>query len=287
VAREAGARYLTAAFVLSSGGCSPAWNGVADPATAARLQAGLADLRAGGGDAVASFGGANGTELAQACPDVPSLAAAYRSVIDEYGFTHVDFDVEGAATGDQASTDRRSQALALLQSGYAAQGKTLTVSLTLPVLPSGLTPEGLDVVAGAVHAGLKLGVVNVMAMDYGDWSAPAPGGKMGDYADQSAQALHDQLQTLYPGLSDAQLWSMVGITPMIGVNDTQDEVFTVADARTVAAFATRHHLGRLAMWSLTRDQECPGGAQAWAGAACSSVVQTPYAFSNAFEAFTG
>lgn len=287
VAEAAGTKYLTAAFVLSSGGCSPVWNGSADPAFAAKLKAGLAELRGAGGDAIASFGGANGTELAQACPDVASLAAAYRSVIDEYGFTHVDFDIEGAATSDEASVDRRSEALAQLQAGYAAQGKTLTVSLTLPVLPSGLTPEGLAVIASAARSGLKVGIVNAMAMDYGDWDAPSPGGEMGDYADQAAQALHDQLQTVYPGLGDAQLWPMIGITPMIGVNDTQDEVFTVADARTVAAFATAHHIGRLSMWSLTRDQQCEGGAQSWAAPNCSSVVQTPYAFSNAFEAFTG
>lgn len=286
-ARSAGARYVTAAFMLSAGGCSPVWNGSADPAFAANLKAGLADLRAAGGDAVASFGGANGTELAQACPDVAGLKAAYKSVIDEYGFTHVDFDIEGAATGDTASVDRRSQALAQLQSGYAAQGKTLTVSLTLPVLPSGLTQEGLAIVDSAARNGLKIGVVNVMAMDYGDWAAPSPAGKMGTYANQSAQSLHDQLKTVYPDLADAQLWAMVGITPMIGVNDTQDEVFSVADARTVAAFAAQHHIGRVAMWSLTRDQQCPGGAAAWASATCSSVVQAPYAFSNAFEAFTG
>jgi cell division septation protein DedD len=288
LAKAAGAKNVTAAFVLSSGsGCTGAWNGTTDPTFTANLKAGLADLRANGGDAIASFGGANGTELAQACTDVNSLKTAYKQVIDTYGFSHVDFDIEGGATTDTASIDRRSQALAQLQGEYSAQGKTLTVSLTLPVLPQGLTQDGVNIVSSAARNSLKLGVVNVMAMDYGAWAAPSPAGKMGDYADQSAQSTHDQLKTIYPALSDAELWKMVGITPMIGVNDTQGETFTVADAQVVAAFAAQHHVGRVAMWSLTRDTQCSGGAETWADATCSSILQSPYAFSHAFETFTG
>jgi hypothetical protein len=287
IAAAAGTKYVTAAFLLATGSsCTPAWNGVADATFEAKLKAGLADLRAKGGDAIASFGGANGTELAQGCSDVPSLKAAYKSVIDTYGLTHVDFDIEGGATTDQASITRRAQALAQLQSDYAAAGRTLDVSLTLPVLPTGLTQDGVNIVAAAAHNNLKLSVVNVMAMDYGDWAAPSPSGKMGAYADQAAQSTHDQLKTVYPNASDAQLWAMVGITPMIGVNDTQDEVFQVSDAKVVAQFAAQHHIGRVAMWSLTRDQQC-AQSSSWAQPTCSSIQQNAYDFSHAFEAFTG
>jgi hypothetical protein len=287
LAAAAGTKYVTAAFVLASGsGCTPAWNGAADATFTDNLKAGLADLRAKGGDAIASFGGANGTELAQACTDVPSLKAAYRSVIDAYGLTHVDFDIEGGATTDQSSITRRAQALAQLQSEYAAAGKTLDVSLTLPVLPSGLTQDGVNVVTASAANGLKVSVVNAMAMDYGDWAAPSPSGKMGQYADQAAQSVHDQLKTVYPTATDTQLWAMVGITPMIGVNDTNDEVFQVSDAQVVAQFAAQHHIGRLAMWSLTRDQAC-AQQSSWASPTCSSIQQNAYDFSHTFEAFTG
>ncbi|GAA1950602.1 cellulose binding domain-containing protein [Catenulispora subtropica] len=286
LASAAGTKYVTAAFVLSAGGCTPVWNGAADPTFTANLKAGLTDLRSQGGDAIASFGGANGTEPAQACSDVPSLKAAYKAVIDEYGLTHVDFDIEGAAGTDKASITRRSQALAQLQSDYAAAGKTLDVSLTLPVLPSGLTQDGVDVVADAAANGLKVSVVNVMAMDYGDWAAPSPAGKMGQYADDAAQSLHDQLKTVYPAATDAQLWAMVGITPMIGVNDTASEVFQTSDARVVEQFAAQHHIGRLAMWSLTRDKAC-AQPSTWADPTCSSIQQTAYDFSHTFEAFVG
>jgi hypothetical protein len=287
IAGAAGTKYVTAAFMLASGsGCTPAWNGSADPTFEANLKAGIANLRAKGGDAIASFGGANGTELGQACTDVSSLKAAYKSVIDTYSLTHIDFDIEGAATTDQASITRRAQALAQLQSDYAAAGKTLDVSLTLPVLPSGLTTDGVNIVTAAAKNNLKVSVVNVMAMDYGDWAAPSPAGKMGQYADQAAQSVHDQLKTVYPSATDAQLWAMVGITPMIGVNDTSDEVFQVSDAKVVEQFAAQHHIGRLAMWSLTRDQAC-AQPSSWASPTCSSIQQNAYDFSHTFEAFTG
>jgi hypothetical protein len=287
IAAAAGTKYVTAAFMLAGGsGCTPAWNGTADPASEASLKAGIADLRAKGGDVIASFGGANGTELAQACTDVPSLEAAYKSVIDTYGLTHLDFDIEGAATTDQASITRRAQALAQLQADYAAAGKTLDVSLTLPVLPSGLTQDGVNIVSSAAKSGLKVSVVNIMAMDFGDWAAPSPAGKMGQYADQAAQSVHDQLRTVFPAAADAQLWAMVGITPMIGVNDTSDEVFQVSDAKVVEQFAAQHHLGRLAMWSLTRDQAC-AQPSSWASPTCSSIQQNAYDFAHTFEAFSG
>ena len=74
---------------------------------------------------------------------------------------------------------------------------------------------------------------------------------------------------------------------MIGVNDTASEVFTVADAKQLATFASSKHLAWLSMWSATRDKQCSGGAQAWADASCSSIAQSTYAFAKAFGSFTG
>lgn len=48
----------------------------------------------------------------------------------------------------------------------------LTVSYTLPVLPAGLTHNGVDLLANAVQRGVRVDVVNVMTMDYGDSAAP-------------------------------------------------------------------------------------------------------------------
>jgi hypothetical protein len=109
---------------------------------------------------------------------------------------------------------------------------------TLPVLPTGLTADGLYVLQSALKYGVKISTVNVMAMDFGDSAAPNPSGQMGAYAIDSAQSTFTQLRMLYgTTLSTSQLWGMVGVTPMIGVNDQSDEVFGFSDAKQLLAFA--------------------------------------------------
>ena len=43
---------------------------------------------------------------------------------------------------------------------------------------------------------------------------------------------------------------------MIGQNDVDGEVFTLADAEALTAFAKANGLGRVSMWSLNRDTAC-------------------------------
>jgi hypothetical protein len=182
-----------------------------------------------------------------------------------------------------ASLDRRFKAIAQVQAAGLAAGKPVHVSLTLPVMPTGLTHNGLNVVRTAIADGVDVGTVNVMAMDYFDPSLDYDG-RMGDYAIQAATATHDQLVPLYPGRSDAQVWRMVGVTPMIGINDNPAEIFTTQDATKLTSFAIQKGLGRLAMWSLNRDGPCPTPTQ-WTSNTCSGVPDAKWAFSRAFQSF--
>ncbi|SNQ46253.1 Cellulose-binding family II (fragment) [Frankia canadensis] len=243
----------------------------------------IGQLRALGGEPRVSFGGANGIELGQACTSATDLAAAYGEVISTYALTRVDFDIEGAATADTAASTRRAQAIASLQRDAAAAGRTLDVSFTLPVLPTGLTQDGVNLLANAKANGVNVNTVNVMAMDFGDGVAPNPAGRMGQYAIDAATATQAQIRGVF-GLSDADAWHRLAVTPMIGVNDVATEVFTVADARQLAAFAAQHDLAWLAMWSLTRDKPCPGGATGSAQPTCSSIDQQPLDFVRALSA---
>src|SRR5260370_7632845 len=99
--------------------------------------------------------------------------------------------------------------------------------------------------------GLDLNVVNVMAVNY-EGSADN-GGQMRLDAMDAGQAVHTQIQ-------QAGLNSSVGITVMIGQNDTQGEIFRLSDSNTVLNFAnTNSYVTRLAFWSLARDNGgCPG-----------------------------
>jgi hypothetical protein len=246
-------------------------------------QSDITSLRALGADVKPSFGGEAGTELAQACTDVAALTAQYQSVVDAYSLTQIDFDIEGAAVADPASIDRRSQAIARLQAAAKAKGKTLSVTLTLPVLPSGLTSQGLSVVQSAISHGVVVNMVNLMAMDFGDVEAPNPSGKMGTFAIDSARSMHDQLVPLLPGSSDAQIWNMIGVTPMIGQNDNAAEIFLQSDMRQLLAFAQQQHLGELAFWDVTRDGDaCTGSLSK-----CTNIAQTPFEFSKIIAPYAG
>ncbi|SEG79477.1 chitinase family 18 [Actinacidiphila yanglinensis] len=272
-----GVKQFNLAFVVSGGGCTPKWGGVTDLGSDA-VAAQIGAVRAAGGDVRVSFGGANGTELASACSSASDLAAAYGKVVDQYKLTKVDFDVEGGALTDTAANTRRAQAIAQLQQSHSG----LEVSYTLPAMPTGLTQDGIDLLAGAKSNGVAVHAVNIMAMDYG----ASFSGDMGQYAIDAATATQSQVKSVL-GLSDAAAWHAVAVTPMIGVNDVSSETFTVADAGALADFATSKGLAWLSMWSATRDKQCPGGAQTYADAGCSSVTQSDGAFSKALDAFTG
>jgi chitinase len=125
-------------------------------------------------------------------------------------------------------------------------------------------------------------MVNIMTMDYG---SAGPPDKMGENAINAGNSLFRQLKTLYPTKTDAQLWSMIGLTPMIGQNDVRPEVFTLDDARAVLAFAQEKQIGMLSMWSVARDQSCPGGAS-YVSPVCSGITQTQWDFMNIFKPFT-
>ncbi|WP_432088889.1 glycoside hydrolase family 18 protein [Streptomyces sp. bgisy095] len=270
-----GVKEFNLAFITSGGACAPLWGGVTDLAND-RVAAQIGALRAKGGDVRVSFGGAAGHELALNCSSAPALAAAYGKVVDRYGLTKVDFDVEGAALPDTAANTRRSQAIAALQKDHPG----LNVSFTLPVMPEGLTQPGVDLLADARRNGVRVDAVNIMAMDYG----PAYSADMGTYAIQAATATQAQIKGVL-GLSDAAAWKAVAVTPMIGVNDVTTEIFTVDDATQLVDFAKTKGLGWLSMWSSTRDKQCPDGAVNRADATCSSILQQPLAFTKAFAAY--
>ncbi|MBK6012478.1 cellulose binding domain-containing protein [Streptomyces sp. MBT53] len=269
-----GVKNYNLAFVLDGGGCTPKWGGVTDLASDG-VASQIGALRAKGGDVRVSFGGAAGSELATTCGSASALASAYGKVVDTYGLTKVDFDIEGAALPNTAANTIRAQAIAGLQ----RQHPNLDVSFTLPVMPEGLTQDGVNLLSNAKSNGVKISTVNIMAMDYG----PAYSGDMGTYSEQAATATQAQVKSVL-GLSESAAWKAVSVTPMIGVNDVSSEVFKVDDATQLVAFAKAKGLGGISMWSAARDKQCAGGTKPTADATCSSIAQTPSAFSKAFSA---
>ncbi len=210
----------------------------------------------------------------------PRIARARRAcklsiqtaAVSRYDITYLDFDIEGAATAEPAQITLRDQALV----GLKAANPGLVISYTIPVEPTGLVAgDGLNLLTSAKSDGVALSVVNIMAMDYG-----TSGTEMGSAAVEAAAATEGQIQS-------AGLNATVGITPMIGQNDTGGEIFTLADATTVLNFAKSNgYVSRLAMWSMGRDNSSCAGTT-YASPSCSGISQGTYAFSEILEAFGG
>jgi hypothetical protein len=277
-ARQTSVKSYTLGFIVASGGCAAAWGG-GRALDSGYPSAQIAALRHQGGDVRVSFGGREGSELAGGCTSVSDLTRAYQTVVDRYRLTEVDFDLEGAALSDPIAMTRRWQSIKSVQDRAGSGGARLDLSLTLPTAPQGLTAPGLAAVRAARAAGVRVDHLNVLAMDFGDGPAPAPAGRMASYVEQAAMSVQRQVGALLGG-GGAATWDRLSVTPMIGVNDVSDEVFTLGDARSLLGFARDRGLGQLSMWSITRDKRCPGGAVPPARPDCSGVDQAPYAFSR-------
>lgn len=290
------ARTVALSFVVAdkTHACTPSWGTYYTLDTAASdldLDLRIAQLRSAGGDVMVSLGGQANTELAVACTEMNKLTSAYRDVVTRYDLASIDLDIEGAAVADQAAGKRRSEALAAIQRERTKAGHPLAVWLTLPVAPTGLTPQGVELLDTTLAGGVDLAGVNVMTMDYG--GAKPAGVSMLEAAKQALQATAKQVGGAYQRhgtpLSEAQRWAKLGATPMIGQNDVDGEVFTLADARGLVGFAREHGLGRMSMWSANRDQPC--GAS-FTGVAvhsntCSGVDAAAKAFTDALGNLTG
>jgi hypothetical protein len=274
-ATQAGLKAFTAAFVIGSG-CTPIWGDTLPVTNDPTVTSEISTAEADGAQPIVSFGGESGSELAASCSSLSQLTAAYQSVISTLHVTHIDFDIEGAEIAYTADNALRFQAINALE----AANPGLVVSVTIPVLPSGPDANGQAFLAAAKSAGTRIDLINVMTMDYYG-SYDTGGAAMGADAVNAAQATLAYAQTLWPGMT----YASIGVTPMIGQNDDPAEVFTEADAQTLVSFATQNHLGRLAFWSVDRDQPCGGSASGLP--ACSEISQQPLDFTKIFLKYTG
>ncbi|SEP49729.1 Aryl-phospho-beta-D-glucosidase BglC, GH1 family [Rhodospirillales bacterium URHD0017] len=230
------------------------------------------DIQAAGGNVTISFGGAAGTEAALAATSASQLQAQYQSVIDRYHIDSIDFDIEGAAVANQNSLVLRDHAIAGLQ----AANPDLKVSFTLPVLPTGLTADGLHVLQQAKADGVHVDMVNIMTMDYG--ASVDNHGQMGLSAIQASEATQQQLASI--GMT-----AKIGITPMIGVNDIASEVFKLSDAQMLVDYAKNDpDVAMLSMWSVARDNGNSAGAH-FASPDSSGIAQNPYQFASIFHQY--
>ncbi|MGA2890264.1 MAG: carbohydrate-binding protein [Terracidiphilus sp.] len=266
-AHTAGLKAITLAFLVD-GGCVANWGGLGGSITSATFWNGTSvasavnALSSEGVQVIISWGGSSGT-VQSSCTNAASLQAMYQSVFNTFpNIIGQDFDIETSI-----DVDIVAQALA----GLKSANPNKLISLTLPVMPTGLVTAGLNIVDACHADGFHPDTVNVMTMDYG--SASDNGGQMGLDAEQAAQATYNQTG------------DKIGITPDLGVNDTSTEIFTLANAQTVESYASSNSfINRLAFWSLARDNGTCAG-QSYTSPSCSGLAESQFQFASIFDAY--
>ncbi|MEV4312400.1 cellulose binding domain-containing protein [Actinocrispum sp. NPDC049592] len=269
VMNATGIKWFTMAFVLSSGGCAPAWDG-SRPLQGSVDATSISQIRAAGGDVVPSFGGWSGNKLGPNCGTPQALAGAYQQVINAYGLKAIDIDIENTDEFENETVqDRILNALKIVKQNNPG----VQTIVTFGTSTTGPTFYGNRLIDQARALGANIDIFTIMPFDFGS-------GNIGSDTVNAAEGLKNKLKSSF-GWSDAQAYSHMGISGMNGLSD-QQEMTTVATWTQIRDYAKSHGLGRLAFWSVNRDRGCPGGGVV---SNCSGIAQSDWDFTRVTAGF--
>ncbi|HAZ42385.1 MAG TPA: cellulose-binding protein [Methylococcaceae bacterium] len=257
---------VTLAFATGQCG-SENWGGVAPDAIA---KANVPLFTAQNRNYVIATGGAAGAFFCSSASGMQAFINRYASA----NLVGIDFDIEGGQT--------QADITALVKSVYDVQSTfpNLRFSFTLATLgstsglagsaPNGdLSPLGGYVMNALAKYPLNNYTINLMVMDYG---SPGAGVcvvgsdglcDMGQTAIQAAKNLVARYGVPY---------NHIELTPMIGVNDVSNELFSLKDAATMTQWVKANGIAGIHFWSVDRDTPC---TSAYASPICSSVPTVP------------
>ena len=252
------ARAITLAFATGQCGTEN-WGGVPG-ATIAQVNVPL--LNNAGVDYIISTGGAAGSFTC-------ASDSGFATFINRWASPHlvgVDFDIEAG----QSQTDILNLIRRIGPAHTAHPG--MRFSLTIATLANTDGSESLNVTGVQILQAVNtvfgsipsFVTVNLMTMDYGAPSQfvcfVANGTcDMGRSAIQAAQNLNARHGIPFRSIE---------LTPMIGGNDVQSNVFRLPDVNTMSAFVIQNGLAGVHFWSYDRDVDCPPGS---ASPVCNSL----------------
>ncbi|HCT79151.1 MAG TPA: chitinase [Micromonosporaceae bacterium] len=274
VMSSTGIKQFTMAFMLSGGGCSPAWDGNR-PLTGGADQSAINTIRANGGEVEISFGGWSGNKLGPNCSSASALANAYQQVINAYNLKYIDIDIENTDEFEnEAVQDRILGALKIVKQNNPG----ITTIITFGTSTSGPSWWGTRLINQSKALAANIDVFTIMPFDFG---CPAATG-MYSCTVSATNGLRDALKTAY-GWSDATAYAHIGISGMNGLSD-QSELTSIQHWTDIRNWANSNHIARLAFWSVNRDRPCPGGG---VQSNCSGISQNNWQFTSITAGFTG
>jgi hypothetical protein len=266
-----GIRQFTMAFMLSGGGCTPAWDSTR-PLTGGVDQQTINAIRGAGGDVQISFGGWSGNKLGPNCSSASALAGAYQQVINAYNLKYIDIDVENTdELENEVVQDRILGALKIVK----ANNPGITTIVTIPTTRTGPSWWGTRLINRSQALGANIDNYTIMPFDFGSSNI---------YADtvNASEGLKTALKNAF-GWTDATAYAHMGISGMNGLSD-QQEMTSVQTWTDIRNWANSKHIKRLAYWSVNRDRPCPGGG---VRSDCSGISQNNWQFTSITAGFTG
>ena len=238
-------------FIVSDSQSNPSWGGYY-PCSGNYYADIIRRAQLDGKKIIVSFGEAAGQEFTNTHPHPHNFIDPSRDVIEKYDLSSIDFDIEGSSVTNEKANKTRQGAILELQRMYP----NLEISLTVAVMPTGVDKNVLKLIEMT-----PCDIVNLMTMNFG-----SEHNKMSVATINAAKAVRKQTG------------KNIGLTPMIGVNDT-GEIFNQDSARRVKAFADETEwVKRLSFWSLNRDTGKDGKLDV-----SSKIKQEPWEFCKIFN----
>jgi hypothetical protein len=264
-----GIKWFTMAFILSSGGCNPAWDG-SRPLQGSADATAISQIRAAGGDVLPSIGGWSGNKLGPNCSTPEALAGAYQTVINAYGLKAIDIDIENTDEFEsEAVQDRILNALKIVKQNNPG----IQTILTFGTSTTGPNYWGNRLIERSQALGANIDIFTLMPFDFGSSNI---------YNDTvgASEGLKTKLKATF-GWTDAQAYAHQGISGMNGLSD-QQELTSTATWQNITTWAKGKGLGRLAFWSVNRDRGCAGGGVV---SNCSGIAQPDWEFTRITAGF--
>ncbi|MEH1012912.1 cellulose binding domain-containing protein [Micromonospora sp. CPCC 206060] len=260
-----GIKWFTIAFILSGGGCTPAWDG-SGSLTGGAHAATISAIRAAGGDVIPSIGGWSGNKLGPNCSSASALAGAYQQVINTFNLKAIDIDIENTDEFENAVVqDRILGALKIVKQNNPG----IRTIITFGTSTTGPNYWGTRLINQAAALGANIDTFTIMPFDFNGHT------DMYQNTVNAAEGLKAALKTAF-GWSDVTAYARMGISGMNGLSD-QQELTTPATWTRIRDWAEARSLGRFTFWSVNRDRPCPGGGVV---SNCSGIAQNTWEFTG-------
>ncbi|MFI7037166.1 carbohydrate-binding protein [Microbispora rosea] len=270
VMNATGVRQFTMAFMLSGGGCTPAWDG-SRPLSGSADASAISQIKAAGGNVQISFGGWSGNKLGPNCSSSSAFASAVQQVINAYNPAAVDFDIENSDEFEnEAVQDRILGGLKIVKQN----NPNVKVVVTFGTSTTGPSWWGTRLINQSKALGVNIDNYTIMPFDFGG------GANMYQNTVNAAEGLKNALKAAW-GWTDAQAYAHMGISGMNGLSD-QQELTSVATWTQIRDWAKSKGLGRLAFWAVNRDRGCAGGGVV---SNCSGIAQNDWDFTRITAGF--